>query len=69
MKKLLTLLLLSPALLMAQEIAVLKYSGGGDWYGNPTSVPNLAKFCNQSINTKISTKIATVEPSSPDLFS
>ena len=69
MKKLLFALLLSPVLLMAQEIAVLKYSGGGDWYGNPTSLPNLAKFCNQNINTKINPKTAIVEAGSPDLFS
>ena len=54
---------------MAQEIAVLKYSGGGDWYSNPTSLPNLAKFCNQNINTKINSATATVEAGSPDLFS
>ena len=53
----------------AQEIALLKYSGGGDWYANPTSLPNLIKYCNQNINTKINPKPATVEPSSPDLFS
>ena len=69
MKKLLTIFLLSPALLLAQEIAVLKYSGGGDWYANPTSLPNLAKFCNQNINTKLNAKTATVEAGSPDLFS
>jgi hypothetical protein len=69
MKKLFYALLLAPALLSAQEIAVLKYSGGGDWYGNPTSLPNLAKFCNQNINTKITTKIATVEAGSADIFS
>lgn len=69
MKKLLYILLLSPALLLAQEIAVLKYAGGGDWYGNPTALPNLAKFCNQNINTKIPAKTATVEVGSPDLFS
>lgn len=69
MRKILYILLLSPALLAAQEIAVLKYSGGGDWYGNPTSLPNLAKFCNQNINTKINTKIPAVEVGSPDLFS
>lgn len=69
MKKLLYIFLLSPALLIAQEIAVLKYSGGGDWYGNPTSVPNLAKFCNQNIHTKIITKTSTVEVGSADLFS
>jgi hypothetical protein len=69
MKKLLSILLLAPALLAAQEIAVLKYSGGGDWYGNPTSLPNLAKFCNQNINTRINAKTATVEAGSADLFS
>ena len=26
------------------QIAVLKYNGGGDWYANPTAVPNLVKF-------------------------
>ena len=34
----------------SQEIALLKYNGGGDWYANPTSLPNLIKFCNQNIN-------------------
>ncbi|WP_313807701.1 DUF4159 domain-containing protein [Flavobacterium sp.] len=53
----------------SQEIALLKYSGGGDWYSNPTALPNLAKFCNQNINTKINTKVPTVEVGSPDLFS
>lgn len=69
MKKILIPLLLLPGLIIAQEIAVLKYSGGGDWYGNPTSLPNLAKFCNQNINTKINTKTTVVEAGSPDLFS
>lgn len=53
----------------AQEIALLKYNGGGDWYANPTSLPNLIKFCNQNIKTKLKTKPNNVEPSSPDLLS
>ncbi len=70
MKKFLLLLLLSLGFLtQAQEIALLKYSGGGDWYANPTSLPNLIKFCNQNIQTKLTLKPATVEPGSPDLFS
>ena len=56
-------------MITAQEIALLKYSGGGDWYANPTSLPNLIKFSNQNINTRIRTKPATVEPASPDLYS
>lgn len=68
MKKLLFIFLLALTA-NAQEIALLKYSGGGDWYANPTSLPNLIKFCNQNINTKIKQKPATVEPGSSDLFS
>ena len=68
MKKLLFFLLFT-SIINAQEIALLKYSGGGDWYANPTSLPNLIKYCNTNINTKIKPKPATVEPSSLDLFS
>ena len=52
----------------AQEVAVLKYNGGGDWYSNPTSLPNLVKFCNANINTQLETKTATVEAGSSDIF-
>ena len=70
MKKIyLSLILLFSVAINAQEIALLKYNGGGDWYGNPTALPNLIKFCNQNINTKITSKPATVEPGSPDLLS
>lgn len=54
--------------LQAQDIAVLKYSGGGDWYGNPTSLPNLISFCNQNIGTAINKQPQTVEPRSTDIF-
>ncbi len=52
----------------AQEIALLQYGGGGDWYANPTSLPNLVKFCNQNINTAIKEKTETVSPGSVDIF-
>ena len=52
----------------AQENAVLKYNGGGDWYSNPTSLPNLIGFCNANIGTKITEKPETVEVGSPALF-
>ena len=68
MKKIVVLFLLFPTLFFAQEIALLKYNGGGDWYANPTSLPNLIKYCNQTITTKIKAKPATVTPDSPDLF-
>ena len=69
MNKILVLIILVWNLGFTQEIAVAKYSGGGDWYANPTSLPNLAKFCNQNINTKINTKIATVDFGSTEIFS
>jgi hypothetical protein len=62
-------LLLFSTTCFSQEIALVKYSGGGDWYANPTSLPNLIKFCNATINTKIKAKPAVVQPNSPDLFS
>ncbi|MFH6999639.1 DUF4159 domain-containing protein [Flavobacterium sp. FlaQc-57] len=69
MKKIFLLFLLVSISSFSQEIALLKYSGGGDWYANPTSLPNLIKFCNANINTKIKAKPSTVEPSNPDLLS
>ncbi|WP_316633802.1 DUF4159 domain-containing protein [uncultured Flavobacterium sp.] len=69
MKKIFYLFLLVSTSVFSQEIALLKYSGGGDWYANPTSLPNLIKFCNANINTRIKAKPSTVEPSNPDLLS
>jgi len=51
-----------------QEIAVLHYNGGGDWYSNPTALPNLISFCNENISTRINGKPATVKPQSVDIF-
>jgi len=46
----------------------MKYNGGGDWYSNPTSVPNLVKFCNANLNTSIDEEVPYVEVVGPDLF-
>ncbi len=51
-----------------QDIAILQYKGGGDWYSNPTAIPNLITFCNQNINTAIPVKPKTVKPESVDIF-
>ena len=58
--------------LFAQEgmkLALLKYNGGGDWYSNPTALPNLARFCNKEIETHFEADYATVEVSSAEIFS
>lgn len=54
--------------LTGQEIAILKYSGGGDWYSNPTALPNLIRFCNENIGTAINEKPATVDAGSSNIF-
>ncbi len=55
-------------LLFSQDVAILKYKGGGDWYSNPTALPNLVKYCNDNIDTNINENIQTVEASSTDIF-
>ena len=52
----------------AQEVAVLKYNGGGDWYANPTAIPNLIDFSNKNIKTLISKNPTSVSVGSSDLF-
>ena len=50
------------------QIAILKYNGGGDWYANPTALPNLIAFSNENIGTNIKKEPATVEVGSSDIF-
>jgi len=55
-------------MLSAQDVAVLHYGGGGDWYSNPTALPNLIKFCNKNIKTKLSSTPKTVKVESLDIY-
>jgi hypothetical protein len=50
------------------KFGLLKYNGGGDWYSNPTALPNLSRFCNKNLKTNIDPDYATVEVGSVDLF-
>ncbi len=50
------------------KIGLLKYNGGGDWYANPTALPNLIEFCNQRLKMNITTEPGTVEVGSPEIF-
>jgi hypothetical protein len=49
------------------SLAVLQYRGGGDWYANPTSVPNLAAFCEKELGMKIG-ETQFVDVGDEDLF-
>lgn len=66
----LVFLLLSSSMNYAQQIrlGLLKYGGGGDWYANPTSLKNLAQFCNQHLQTQFLDKEIAIEPGSNQIF-
>jgi len=52
----------------AVKIARLKYSGGGDWYANPTSLPNLIAFANQNLGCDIAANEEVVTAGSEEIF-
>ncbi len=52
----------------ALHIGLVKYSGGGDWYADPTAIPNLMKFCNENLNANFAKQALTVSLSSLDIF-
>lgn len=71
MRLILKLLIFLPFLSQAQgtyQVAFLKYNGGGDYYANPTSVPNLVQFCNQNLGTNISKDVPYIEAGSKEIF-
>ncbi|MDR1739294.1 MAG: DUF4159 domain-containing protein, partial [Bacteroidales bacterium] len=61
-------LALTAAQAQQTALALLKYSGGGDWYANPTSLPNLTKFCNEALGTTLNPSPATVDVGSAQIF-
>jgi len=69
MKQFITLIFLFTfAITKAQDIAILKYSGGGDWYANPTALPNLVEFTNTNIKTNISKNPQSIAVNSEDIY-
>ncbi len=50
------------------RLGLLKYNGGGDWYSNPTALPNLAAFCNDQLGTNFALDYGTVEIGSAELY-
>ncbi len=50
------------------KFALLKYSGGGDWYNDVNSLKNLAVFCNKNLGTNFDLDYATVEAGSADVY-
>lgn len=50
------------------ELAVMKYRGGGDWYGNASSLTNLIEFCNLELKMDIDPNYEVVDAGSPELL-
>lgn len=68
---LLLLITLAPATLGAGElftIARLKYDGGGDWYSNPSSLPNLMRFIREQAGIPAAPEQADVSLTGEELF-
>jgi hypothetical protein len=50
------------------KIAKLKYEGGGDWYANKTSLPNLIDFCNRNLHLNFNKDEEIVDVGSTDIY-
>ncbi len=70
LSKLLLLITLSNLSLFGQgfHITRLQYGGGGDWYGDPSSLPNLIQYLQTNTNIQIEDKEQRVELTDSDLF-
>ena len=49
-------------------VARLKYSGGGDWYADPSSLPNLLEAINERTTIRAAPREENVEITDPKLF-
>ena len=49
-------------------LARLHYGGGGDWYANPSSIPNLLKYIGENSSIKTAKKEVRVKILDEDLF-
>ena len=69
--KILATLFVGLSILPAQafSIARIHYGGGGDWYGDPSSLPNLLTYIQENTSIAINPKEARVKLTDPDLYS
>jgi hypothetical protein len=53
----------------AFQVARVKYGGGGDWYSDPQSLPELLSFVRRETNIDVAPRELVVEAGSDDIFS
>ncbi len=63
------LVLLSAATPYSFSIARVKYDGGGDWYSDPSSLPNVLRAAREWARIDVAPREAVVEVMDPELFS
>lgn len=51
------------------KIAKLQYDGGGDWYANPSSIPNLIEFIGMNTTIPLDPEESVVKPGGTQIFS
>jgi len=71
--KLIFILIFANLIIFAQtkdgfQIARLKYSGGGDWYNDPSAEVNLLKFVQDNTSVKVNPEYVFVDVSTSDIF-
>jgi hypothetical protein len=57
----------APATSDVPTIARLQYDGGGDWYANPSSLPNLLEAIGRRTSLRVAERPAEVRLTDPDL--
>lgn len=53
----------------AMTIVQLQYDGGGDWYANPSALPNLLRFIRERANLPVETRLVTLKLTDPAIWS
>jgi len=69
-KQISIIVLVSLSSLWGQDLHItrLQYGGGGDWYANPSSLPNLIKFISTETNIKVDPNEYRVKLTDVDLY-
>jgi len=64
------LITLLPGLLFGQELVLarIKYGGGGDWYNDPSLIPNLSREINERTSVRAEEEEAVLSLSDEELF-
>ena len=50
------------------SIARIHYSGGGDWYSDPSSLPNLLKFLGENTQIAVDDEEVRLRPTDPEFY-